>query len=92
MAEAGGAELPGWGLVLDWLKNDLTGTPLVLAVPPDADIAVVAEWQGLKDIEGNIAVAIRRLGKGRVVALGSTFYRQGRDEGGRYVEEGTALS
>jgi hypothetical protein len=83
-----GQELPGWGRVLDWLKNDLTGTPLVLAPAAD-DIEVVAEWQGQKDTEGNIAVAVRRLGKGKVVTLGSTFYRKGRDEGGRYVEEGT---
>jgi hypothetical protein len=84
-----GAELPGWGLVLDWQKNDLTGAPLALSAAADAEIAVVAEWQGLNDIEGNIAVAVRRLGKGKVVTLGSTFYRKGRDEGGRYVEEGT---
>jgi hypothetical protein len=82
-----GQELPGWGLVLDWQKNDLTGAPLVLA-PAAGEIEVVAQWQGLKDTAGNIAVAVRRLGKGKVITLGSTFYRNGRDEGGRYVEEG----
>ncbi len=67
-----GVELPGWGLVMS-------------ATAP-ADIDVVAEWQGLKDVEGTIAVAVRRLGQGKVVILGSTFYRQGRAEDGRYVE------
>jgi hypothetical protein len=82
-----GQEVPGWGLVLDWLKNDLTGTPLVLSAN-DKDIEVVARWKNVK-LEGDIAVAVRTLGKGKVVTLGSTFYRKGKDEGGRYVEEGT---
>ncbi len=82
-----GQELPGWGLVLDWLKNDVTGTPLVLAAA-DKDIEVVARWKDVK-LDGDIAVAVRTLGKGKVVTLGSTFYRKGKDEGGRYVEEGT---
>ena len=82
-----GQEVPGWGLVLDWQKQDRTGTPIVLAAA-DKDIEVIAEWKNVK-MDGNIAVAIRTLGKGKVVTLGSTFYRSGKDDGGRYDEPGT---
>ncbi|MEI8245420.1 MAG: hypothetical protein WCI51_06285 [Lentisphaerota bacterium] len=81
-----GQKLPGWGLVLDWLKNDFSGTPLALSA--EKDIEVVARWQKGK-LDGDIAVAVRILGKGKVITLGSTFYRRGKDEGGRYVEDGT---
>lgn len=81
-----GQKLPGWGMVLDWRNEDRTGTPVAMQAEA-ADIEVVATWAGRTD--GNIAVAIRKLGKGRVITLGSTFYRKGKDESGRYVEPGT---
>lgn len=82
-----GQEVDGWGLVLDWLKQDKTGAPLALA-SQEGDIDVIATWKnGAAD--GNIAVASRALGKGRVITLGSTFYRNGKDQAGRYVEPGT---
>ncbi|MFA6293390.1 MAG: hypothetical protein WC637_16515, partial [Victivallales bacterium] len=82
-----GQEVNGWGLVLDWLKQDKTGTPISLEAK-EKDIEVVAEWKNVK-LDGNIAVAVRTLGKGKVITLGSTFYRSGKDESGRYEEPGT---
>lgn len=82
-----GQEVNGWGLVLDWLKQDKTGAPLALA-SQDRDIEVIATWKN-GTADSNIAVASRTLGKGRGITLGSTFYRNGKDEAGRYVEPGT---
>ena len=82
-----GQEVNGWGFVFDWKKEDQSGTPLALAAQ-NKDIEVVAEWKNAK-MDGSIAVAIRTLGKGKVITLGSTFYRNGKDENGRYVEVGT---
>ena len=82
-----GQEVNGWGFVYDYKKEDQSGAPLALAAQ-NQDIEVVAEWKNAK-MDGSIAVAIRALGKGKVITLGSTFYRNGKDENGRYVEEGT---
>jgi hypothetical protein len=59
----------------------LTRGGLALTAPADSGIDVVAEWQGLENAEGAIAVAVRRLGWGKVVTLGSTFFRQQGDKG-----------
>ena len=61
--------------------TELLSRGLVLSASPAADIDVVAQWQGVKDAEGAIAVAVRCLGRGKVVTLGSTFFRQQRDKG-----------
>lgn len=66
----------------------LTRGGLALSTPAATDIDVVAEWQGLKNAEGAIAVAVRRLGKGKVVTLGSTFFRKQGDKGALpYLDE-----
>jgi len=82
-----GQEVDGWGFVYDWQKQDRTGEPIAMAAE-NQDIEVVAKWKG-GNIDGRIAVAVRTLGKGKVITLGSTFYRSGKDENGRYVEEST---
>ncbi len=85
-----GQELNGWGLVYDWLGNDTTGEALGLeAAAPDVE--VVAEWVGRQPGEGRIAIAARKLGRGLVLTLGSTFWRQAKDEGGRYTESAGTL-
>jgi hypothetical protein len=69
-----GQELLGWGLVLDWMKRDVTGPSLSLE-STDGTAEAVASWQdGL-----GIAIGRRRLGKGQVYTLGSTFWRDSRD-------------
>lgn len=82
-----GQELNGRGLAFDWQKRDFSGVPIALSAQ-SSDIEVIATWKdGPRN--GNIAIASRTLGKGKVITLGSTFYRNGKDEDGRYVEAGT---
>lgn len=84
-----GREINGWGMVLDWQGRDVTGAPIGLEAAA-ADVEAVAEWQGRAAGQGSIAIASRRLGKGRIITLGSTFWRDARDAGGAYRESGAA--
>lgn len=69
-----GRDVQGWGLVLDWMKRDVTGASLSLE-PTDGAVEAIASWQdGL-----GVAIGCRRLGKGRVFTLGSTWWRDSRD-------------
>jgi hypothetical protein len=78
-----GQEIQAWGMVYDWRHDDLTGDSLGLE-KQDPSVEVVAEWVGRQPGEGQIAVATRKLGKGMVVTLGSTFWRHAEDVGGRW--------
>lgn len=70
-----GRELLGWGQVLDWTSRDVTGPALSLE-PAASGVEAIATWQdGL-----GVAIARRVLGKGRVVMLGATFWRDSRDQ------------
>lgn len=69
-----GKSLDGWGMMLDWRNRDVTGAAQSLAAGGN-DVEVIASWQD----DLGIAVAQRRLGKGRVIILGSSFWCQGRD-------------
>lgn len=71
---ARGRSLDGWGMMLDWMKRDVGGTPVSLDAA-DGQVEAIATWQdGL-----GIAVGRRKLGKGQVITLGSTFWRDARD-------------
>ncbi|XHR30963.1 MAG: hypothetical protein ACFUZC_10430 [Chthoniobacteraceae bacterium] len=84
-------ELGGQGLILDWMQRDQTGESLYLQ-QHDQEVKVVAEWSGRKENEGRIAIAYRNLGKGKVVTLGSSFWRKARDYSGRYqADDGTEV-
>jgi hypothetical protein len=84
-----GRSIPGWGLVLDWLHADVSGKPVSLETvsggTPAGDIEAVAEWEGGR----GVAVARRRIGKGSVILLGSTFWRTARDDSGAYRGDDT---
>jgi hypothetical protein len=79
-----GKEIEGWGLVYDWRNEDVTGDALQMEALNE-DIEIIAEWVDRKDGQGKIAIATRKLGKGRVVTLGSTFWNKSSDKGGRYT-------
>ena len=66
----------------DWQKRHYFSDCVALE-PQAADIAVVARYD-----DGKPAVVVRPLGKGRVVVLGSAFYRDSHDIAGYF--EGTA--
>lgn len=74
-----------WGLALDWLGKDNLGASIACE-PIAADVRVVARWTAPDGMAGKIAVAERRLGKGRVVTLGSGFWRKTADRSGRYED------
>ena len=80
-----GKVIRGRGFTADHLKNDTAGSSLGLKVAAD-NVEVVAEWCDARNRPtGEAAVAVRHLGKGMVVALGSTFWRHARDENGRWI-------
>lgn len=78
-----GREIRGWGIVLDWTGKNVTGESLGLK-SGEEDVKVVAEWKDRPEAEGRIAVAYRNLGKGKVITLGSSFWRSAQDTSGRY--------
>lgn len=84
-----GHEFNGWGMVLDWQGTDVTGSPIGLE-PTAADVEVIAEWKDRPTGQGTVAIASRKLGKGRIITLGSTFWRDARDAGGAYRESSAA--
>jgi hypothetical protein len=83
--ELRGQTLPGWGQVFDWRNEESTGKSLRLQKISDA-VEVVAEWVDRKPEDGNIALAVTKLGKGRILFLGSSFWRKSRDVGGSFAE------
>lgn len=84
-----GRELKGWGQVLDYLNQDVAGQPVGMSAEA-SDVEAVAEWVGRPGEPARLAVASRRLGKGRIITLGSTFWRDARDAGGAYRESKAA--
>lgn len=84
-----GRELKGWGTVMDYRGEDIAGQPVGLNAAA-SDVEVIAEWVGKAGDPARIAVASRRLGKGRIITLGSTFWRDARDAGGAYRESKAA--
>lgn len=69
-----GRSIDGWGLMLDWTKTDVTGKAISLDAT-DSQVETIAAWQD------NLGVAVGRrvLGKGQVITMGSTFWRNSHD-------------
>ena len=59
--------------------EDAKGETLHLK-PKSGDVSVIATWS-----DGSAAVTSRALGKGRVICLGSTFWRNAHDVGGVWI-------
>lgn len=77
------AELNGTGYAINYLNQDSTGASLGM-LSDAGGIEEIAHWVGRTPEEGNVAVAVRKLGKGRIITLGGTFWRQAKDEYGRW--------
>lgn len=78
-----GKEFAGAGISLDWLKNEhAKGVGLGLKNVQEGAIPI-ARWS-----DGSVAIGYRRVGKGRVIYLGSTFWRNGRDIAGMWRSRG----
>ena len=73
----------GSGQGQDWLGQNFAGGGIRLQATA-AECQPVARWK-----DGSIAVGERALGRGRVIVLGSTFWRNARDLAGIYAPVNT---
>jgi hypothetical protein len=71
-------EFAGEGSALDFKDTQSAHDVSIGLAPTAADTVALARWE-----DGSVAVGMRKLGKGRVIVLGSTFWRNGRDLGGK---------
>lgn len=78
-----GKELQVSGRVYDFRKTEFTGDSLGMERVA-GDVEVIAQWPGRSAGQGQIAVAQRKLGKGRIITIGANFWRESQDEGGRF--------
>ena len=72
-----GRQFAGEGSSIDWKDGQYAQHVSVALAPQASDAVALARWE-----DGSVAVGMRPLGKGRVITLGSTFWRNGRDYGG----------
>lgn len=70
-------EFQGRGTALDWLKEDHAKDSSIALSPNDPSAIPLALWE-----DGTVAVGYRKLGKGAIITLGSTFWRDGADVAG----------
>jgi len=73
-----GKEFAGEGSALDWKDTQSAKDVSVAMASAASDTVALARWE-----DGSVAVGMRKLGKGRVIVLGSTFWRYGQDLGGK---------
>ncbi|MEI8196019.1 MAG: hypothetical protein WCI73_08935, partial [Phycisphaerae bacterium] len=68
-----GREFDGWGMAVDWQNADHAKDGIELT-PTEKDAVVLARWN-----DGTPAIGYRQIGKGRIIVLGTTFWRGGKD-------------
>lgn len=68
-----GREFDGWGMAVDWQSTDHAAVGRSLDVT-DPNARVLARWA-----DGTPAIGYRKIGKGRIITLGTTFWRGGKD-------------
>jgi hypothetical protein len=75
-----GMTFNGNGIAVNWMGVNHLSEGAVALEPKDGDGAVLARWE-----DGTAAVGMRRLGKGRVIILGSSFWRSMSDRAGNGI-------
>lgn len=75
-----GMTFNGNGIALNWMGVNHLAEGSVALEPKEHDSVVLARWK-----DGTVAVGMRRLGKGRVIILGSSFWRNMSDSAGNGV-------
>ena len=82
-----GKTFQNYGEVVDWQQRNYFDDSISLELK-EKDIEVIARYQ-----DGKPAIVVRTLGAGKVVVLGSSFYRKSSDVSGFYVgsDEQTAF-
>lgn len=77
-----GQTFKGNGAAINWVGDNYADH--AIALEPTAEVAKaftpIAFWE-----DGTVAAGVRRLGKGRVIILGSTFWRSSSDRGGKGI-------
>ena len=77
-----GKEFEGDGIALDYVGVDSAKGESIGLKPRSKDVKVIAKLN-----DGTAAVTCRTIGKGRVVCLGSTFWRSARDRNGAWISK-----
>ena len=70
----------GDGKASDWKDIPVVSRQSIELKPISQDTEILASWES-----GGAAIGLRKLGKGRVITLGSTFWRDGRDINGKWL-------
>jgi len=70
-------EFEGWGMAVDWLNEDHAKEGNLGLTPADDSAVPLARWD-----DGTVAIGYRKVGKGQIITLGSTFWRDGQDISG----------
>ena len=81
-----GKQFAGEGSALDFKDTQSAKDVSVAMAPAASDTVALARWE-----DGSVAVGMRKLGRGRVIVLGSTFWRYGRDLGGKGTWRATSV-
>ncbi len=75
-----GQTFNGNGIAVNWMGVNHLEDGAVALQPEDGDGVVLATWE-----DGSVAAGLRRLGQGRVIVLGSSFWRSMSDRAGNGV-------
>ncbi|PIU92077.1 MAG: hypothetical protein COZ06_38750 [Armatimonadetes bacterium CG_4_10_14_3_um_filter_66_18] len=75
-----GMTFDGNGIAVNWMGVNHLADGAVALGPQEGDGTVLARWE-----DGTAAVGMRRLGKGRVIVLGSSFWRSMSDRAGNGI-------
>jgi hypothetical protein len=78
-----GKTVQGSGVAIDYLGNEHSGAVSYAGRAGDDRIRAVAKWEE----DGSMAIAEARLGRGRLLLLGTPFYTRMRDVSGVWVNE-----
>jgi len=76
----GGMTFNGNGIAVNWMGLNHLAQGAVALQPPDGDGVVLARWE-----DGTVAAGMRKLGEGRVIILGSSFWRSMSDRAGNGI-------
>ncbi len=80
LTKLSGMTFNGNGVAINWMGVNHLSEGAVALEPADGDGVVIARWE-----DGSVAVGMRKLGKGRVIVLGSSFWRSMSDRAGKGV-------
>lgn len=75
-----GLTFNGNGIAVNWMGLNHLSEGAVALEPQDGEGAVLARWE-----DGSAAVGLRQLGQGRVIILGSSFWRSMSDRAGNGI-------